>query len=84
MPTVARSFFPPRTAAAGRPSPVDLLTWAPCVIFCLVNAVFFAAAFNYVNFRYAVFSHAFFLVLVFRPAIRAVLDVEKAPREGLA
>ena len=60
-----------------QPSTQVVLLWAPCLVFSAVNGVFFAAAFNYVNVRYALVAHGLCLLLVFRPAVRTLLGIEE-------
>ncbi len=56
-----------------------LAPWVPCAALWIVNAFFFAAVQNIVNIRYLILSHAFLLVLVYRPAIQAVLETRDGP-----
>ena len=39
--------------------------WIPLLVFCLVNGLFFALAFNYTNFRYSMNAHAFFVLVLY-------------------
>lgn len=47
---------------------------APSLIFCLVNGIFFGLAFNYINFRYGLFSHVIILILIYHPVVNALFN----------
>ncbi|MDA8016293.1 MAG: hypothetical protein MPN21_02495 [Thermoanaerobaculia bacterium] len=59
-----------RYARQRKPGPSAAL-WTPCIVFILLNALFFAAIFNYVNFRYSLVAHVAFLIFLFRPMIES-------------
>ena len=52
----------------------EIITMAPSVAFCTVNALAFAAAASLVHIRYTIFAHTFLLLLFYIAALRWLLS----------